>query len=118
MASNYGAAPSFRVQKGETDAAKRTIYYVIATDEAQVITVSKAGGAFDTSGGSAETTVDGLLSKLVLHVDDIDTLGQLGIKSAGATDTQYIWGEVVDYDPYTEGAKSDRAQRYDSMKPS
>lgn len=77
------------VALSEPDEAKRTLYYNIGTDEAQVITVSKAGGAAGATAGSVETTVAALLSKLVLHVDDIDTAGYLAIVSTGATDTQY-----------------------------
>jgi len=101
-----------RVQKGEQTAAKRTFIVDVGTHEAQTVTVSKAGGAFGATGGSTCTQLTGTRYKLVVHVDDLDTLGQLGLLSTGATDNQLFVVDVVDFDPYTEGAKSDVAMRY------
>jgi len=74
----------------EPSAAKRTIYYDVNTDEAQVITVSKAGGTFAATAGSVATKVAAKLYKLVLHVDDIDTPGYLAVLSTGVTDAHYL----------------------------
>lgn len=93
------------IQASEATAAKRTIYYEVGTHEAQTITVSKAGGAFGETAGSAASQVDGTLYKLVMDAGDLDTEGDLAIKSAGATDTQYITGlRVVDHDPFDDVA--------------
>jgi len=103
------------VQKNEADAAKRTIVYPVTTSEVSATeTVSKAGGAFDTS-AAAQAVLDGTLVKLVLPVADLDTLGTLAYKLEGATDTVYLSGiQVRDYDPYSEGAKSDLALHFNA----
>lgn len=89
------------IQVSEATAAKRTIYYQVNKHEAQTITVSKAGGAFNATAGTVGAQVEGTCYKLIIHADDIDTEGEVAFKSAGPTDTQYILGlRVVDHDPY------------------
>jgi hypothetical protein len=93
------------VQVSEGTAAKATIYFEVGTHEAQTVTVSKAGGAFGATAGTAATQVDGTCYKLVIHASDIDTEGDVAFKCAGATDTQYILGiRVVDHDPFDDVA--------------
>ncbi len=103
--------PMFRAQQGETVAARATVYVMIDTAETQTVTVSKATGAFGTSAGSTCTAVEGNLYKLAMHATDLNTIGQVAFKLAGATSTQYVWGEVTAYDPYQEGATSVTTQR-------
>jgi len=89
------------VQVSEASAAKRTLYYQVNTHEAQTITVSKAGGGFGATAGSTGTQVTGVVYKLVIHADDIDTEGDVAFCSTGATDIHYIFGvRVVDHDPF------------------
>lgn len=105
------------VQKAEADAAKRTFYIEVGTAEAQTVTVSKAGGAYAATGGTTSTAVTGTEYKLVIHVDDIDTLGQVKFLSTGATDSKTVVLNVVDYDPFLDGAKSDRARKVEMGRP-
>ncbi len=116
-------ATNFRVmnkalRRKEPNAARRTIYFEVGTDEAQTVTVSKAGGAFAATAGSAASKVDGTLYKLVIDPDDLDTIGEVAFKCAGATDTQYIIGlSVVEYSPYDAGALTDKQVRYRASMP-
>jgi hypothetical protein len=93
------------VQISEATAARRTVYFDVGTHEAQTVTVSKGGGAFGATAGTAATQVDGTCYKLVIHADDIDTLGDVAFKCVGATDTQYVFGiRVVTDDPFAQSA--------------
>jgi len=90
------------VQKSEATTGKRTLQYRVGTAEAQTVTLSKAGGAFGAASGTA-TQLDGNLYKLVLSAGDVDTNGELVVKSIGATATQYVTGvQIVDHDPYSD----------------
>jgi len=85
-------------QQDEATAAKLVAIFEVGTDEAQALTVSKAGGAFVTSYSTA-TKIEETLYKIAIDDDDVDTIGALAFKSIGATDTQYIFGmDVVEYD--------------------
>lgn len=95
-----------RVRRSEPTAAKRTFIVDVNTHEAQTVTVSKAGGAFGATAGTTCTQITGTRYKLVIDVDDIDTLGQVGFLCTGATDNQLFVADVVDYDPYVEGARA------------
>lgn len=90
------------IQKSEATTALRTLHYRVGTAETQTVTASKAGAAFGAISGTA-TQVDGNLYKLELAPGDVDTNGELLIKSVGATSTQYIAGvQVVDHDPFAD----------------
>jgi len=105
------------VQKAEADAALRTFYVEVGTAEAQTVTVSKAGGAYGATAGSTCTAVVGTEYKLVIHPGDIDTLGQVKFKSSGALDQKTFVLNVVDYDPFRDGAKSSRTQKINIGRP-
>lgn len=105
------------VQRKEATAARRTVYVQVGVAEAQVVTVSKAGGTFGATAGSAATAVAGTLYKLVIHLTDIDTLGEVCFLLTGATDTQYVTGRVVDFDPFSQGAVSDRDLAFRAATP-
>lgn len=98
LAQNVGC----EVQLSEATTARRTVLYMVGTNEAQTITISKAGAAF-AGGSSTATCVSGTEFALTLATADLDTLGELVVKSEGATNTQYIHGiRVVQHDPYTD----------------
>ena len=115
MAINFRQIGS--VQCKESLAARRTVYVQVGVHEAQVVTVSKAGGAFGATAGSAATQVAGTLYKLVIHVTDIDTLGEVCFLLTGATDTQYVMGRVVDFDPFLEGAQTQQGLAFKAATP-
>ena len=90
------------IQQSEATTVRRTGFYQVGTHETQTITVSKAGSAFGASSAAA-TQLDGTLYKLELTPGDVDTLGELAVKSEGATLTQYITGmQIVEHDPYVD----------------
>jgi len=94
----YGA-----FEKGEADATKRTEMFEVGTAEPQTITVSKAGAAFAGSAGSGAVQVDGTIYRLVIHPNDLNTVGAVAFKCLGATDTQYLLGwRVVEHDPFDD----------------
>ena len=98
LAQNVGC----EVQLSEATTARRTVLYMVGTNETQTITISKAGGAFAGCSSTA-TCVSGTEFALTLATADLDTLGELVVKSEGATNTQYIHGiRVVQHDPYTD----------------
>lgn len=100
--SDYVNVSPMEVQKSEATTARRTLFYRVGTAETQTVTASKAGAAFGAISGTA-TQVDGNLYKLELAPGDVDTNGELLIKSVGATSTQYIAGvQVVDHDPFAD----------------
>lgn len=100
--SDYVNVSPMEVQKSEATTARRTLFYRVGTAETQTVTASKAGAAFGAISGTA-TQVDGNLYKLELAPGDVDTNGELLIKSVGATSTQYIAGvRVVDHDPFAD----------------
>ena len=100
--SDYVNVSPMEVQKSEATTARRTLFYRVGTAEPQTVTASKAGAAFGAISGTA-TQVDGNLYKLELAPGDVDTNGELLIKSVGATSTQYIAGvQVVDHDPFAD----------------
>jgi hypothetical protein len=89
------------LQRGETDAGGRVVYYEAGTVEDVTVTVSKAGGAFGQSAGSRATQVAGTLYKLSIHAGDLDTVGEVAFALTGATDTTYLIGcRVVEHDPW------------------
>ncbi len=99
---DYVNVSPMEVQKSEATTARRTLFYRVGTAETQTVTASKAGAAFGAISGTA-TQVDGNLYKLELAPGDVDTNGELLIKSVGATSTQYIAGvQVVDHDPFAD----------------
>lgn len=100
--SDYVNVSPMEIQKSEATTARRTLFYRVGTAETQTVTASKAGAAFGAISGTA-TQVDGNLYKLELAPGDVDTNGELLIKSVGATSTQYIAGvRVVDHDPFAD----------------
>lgn len=109
-----------RVQRGEAKSDRRTFPFEVGTDEAQDVSVRKPGeGSFETVGDTNSTAsqVDDVVYELEVDPDDIDGLGIYVFKSEGATDTQYVAVEVVEYDPYSEGAMSDLALKHRASTP-
>jgi len=102
MATYFRDLYGVRVQLSEATAAYRTIPYQVAVHAAQTITVSKNGGAFGATAGTVGAQVEGTQYKLIIHADDIDTLGSVVFKSATGSDTHYLQGiRVVSHDPIT-----------------
>jgi len=89
------------IQVSEATAAKRIIYVDVSVAEAQVVTVSKAGGGFGATAGTTCTAVAGTMYKLTMHIGDLDTEGFLAFLSTGATDNTTVYNiMVVDHDPF------------------
>jgi hypothetical protein len=100
--SDYVNVSPMEIQKSEATTARRTLFYRVGVAEAQTVTASKAGAAFGAISGTS-SQVDGNVYKLELAAGDVDTNGELFIKSVGATSTQYIAGvQVVDHDPFAD----------------
>ena len=90
-----------RIKQSEATAARATLMNIVNTHEAQVVTVSKNGGAFGATAGSTNTQVTGTTYKLAIHADDLDTIGDVAFLSTGATDTLLIYNlQVVEDDPH------------------
>ena len=105
MATYYRDKGGCEIEQSGATAAQLTIYFEVGTHEAQTVTVSKAGAGFGATAVTVASQVDGTLYKLVIHADDVDTLGEVAFKCAGATDTQYIMGlRVVTHNPFTATA--------------
>ncbi|NMC35288.1 MAG: hypothetical protein GYA36_22945 [Veillonellaceae bacterium] len=89
------------LQKAEGTAARLVLYYEAGTAEEATVTVSKGGGAFGATAGSAVAQVTGTCYKLTVHADDVDTVGEVAFCLTGATDTTYLVGvRVVEHDPW------------------
>ena len=102
MATYFRPLYGVQVQQSEATAAYRTIPYEVAVHAAQTITVSKNGGAYGATAGTVGAQVEGTQYKLVIHADDIDTLGYVVFKSVAGVNTHYLMGiQVVSHDPIT-----------------
>ncbi len=102
MATYYRDLAGLELQTNEATAARRVVLVEVGTAEAQTVTVSKGGSAFAASDSTA-TQVEGSLYSLAIDAADLDTLGPLCFKLAGATDTTYVHGlRVVSHDPYSD----------------
>ena len=119
MANKFVDLGNKQVQRNEAVAARRTLIYAVTTAEVSTTEVcSKAGGALTTVSTGAQAVLLDTICKFVIPVADIDTLGPLVYKLTGATDVVYITGiEVVEYDPYTEGAATEMAIRQRAGQP-
>jgi len=76
------------IKLGEQTAAYRTVFIEVATDEAQTVTIAKAGSATFSACSAAATKISTKYYKIVLTAADVDTRGLLSIRSTGATNVQ------------------------------
>ena len=106
-----------RLQKGVAG----KLYFVVGTAEAQVMTASKNGGAFAAvNAGTTAAVVGGTgpttLFLLTVNKADAATLGRIVFLATGATSTQTVEAEVVDFNPYSEGAMTDKALSFRAVQ--
>ena len=88
------------VQKSEATAARKMLMFEGVTGKTYVVTVSKAGGAFGATAGSAATEIGATaIYKLAIHATDIDTEGMV-VFCCTDTDISYVVARVVNNDPY------------------
>lgn len=78
------------IKLGEKTAIYRRVPIEVATDEAQTITLQKAGTTGTTFGASSATAtkVSAKIYEIQLLEADVNTRGILYIRAAGATNTQ------------------------------
>lgn len=120
-----------KVQKGETTAARRTVPIWAMDSEVMKgktgLTPAKAhlsknfATPADTTNNYAEvdaTIIPGLYT-VELTVAEVSDLGYLvaSIQKTGWSGLGHTLVEVVDYDPYSEGGKSDVAMTHQAGKP-
>jgi len=91
MAAFYMNCGGLALSQDEATATLRTITNVVNTAEAQVVTVSKNGGAFGATAGTTNAAITGTTFVLTIHEDDLDTPGEIAFLSTGATDTLLIY---------------------------
>lgn len=78
------------IKLGEQNAKYRRVPIEVATDEAQTITIQKAGttGTTFASCSAVATKVSSKVYEIQLAAADVDTRGILYIRSTGATNVQ------------------------------
>jgi hypothetical protein len=118
--------PLYEVQKGESLAARRTIYIPMyaAADYVTPGTVVAGKAKLSVNGGTSTNSVNSMaavtghngVAKLVLDTTEITTYGNIVVTAPMGASFGQALVRVVQFDPFTEGALSETARAYKAGK--
>ena len=96
----------YQVQKSEPTAGRRTLYFRVLGTLPAKASISVDGATFGNS-TNAPATVNGNFRKLVLEATEVAALGRkmINVTTTGTVDVATIIVDVVQWDPFTEGAR-------------